>query len=98
MPNLPFRARAPVRATTRAKTAQRGYDAAWRKVRLVKLAEDPLCEQCKRKGLLKLAEEVDHIIPIADGGERLELNNLQSLCKSCHSRKTMAESRGGTRL
>lgn len=36
------------------------------------------------------ATEVDHIKPKSQGG-RDEWENLQALCKSCHSRKTAAE-------
>lgn len=38
-----------------------------------------------------MATEVDHKVTIAAGGARLEDSNLQSLCKSCHSRKTALE-------
>jgi 5-methylcytosine-specific restriction endonuclease McrA len=34
------------------------------------------------------AVEVDHIMSIANGGERLDQDNLQSTCKRCHSWKT----------
>jgi 5-methylcytosine-specific restriction protein A len=40
------------------------------------------------------ATEVDHIIPKSQGGTD-ELDNLQSLCKGCHSRKTAKEGRWG---
>lgn len=40
------------------------------------------------------ATEADHVVPIADGGARLDEANLQPLCKGCHSRKTLAENRG----
>ena len=61
---------------------------AWRKLRLIKLDNHPLCEKCG-----KPAEEVDHIIPVANGGEMYEYTNLQSLCKPCHSKKTNEENR-----
>ena len=35
-----------------------------------------------------MATMVDHIVPIADGGEKLDEDNLQSLCQDCHARKT----------
>ena len=74
----------------RGKTAARGYDGTWRKLRLMVLREQPLCA-CGR-----VATEVDHIIPIAKAPElRLEMSNLQAMCKSCHSRKTNAEDGGG---
>ncbi|MBF0421907.1 MAG: HNH endonuclease [Magnetococcales bacterium] len=34
----------------------------------------------------------DHITPIKSGGDRYSQDNLQSLCLSCHSRKTAVES------
>ncbi|MCH2187426.1 HNH endonuclease [Myxococcota bacterium] len=34
--------------------------------------------------------EVDHIIPLVDGGSH-DMTNLQSLCTPCHKRKTAAE-------
>ena len=37
----------------------------------------------------------DHIKPIAEGGEKLDLQNGQALCHSCHSRKTATENRFG---
>jgi len=75
----PRRKEAP-RALT---TAQRGYDHTWQKLRKWKLATDPFCVVCNES-----ADQVDHIVPIFDGGERLDPANLQSLCISCHSRKT----------
>lgn len=32
--------------------------------------------------------EVDHIVPLTDGGSHCDPSNTQSLCKSCHSSKT----------
>lgn len=34
---------------------------------------------------------VDHVVPIKDGGARFDWVNLQSLCVSCHNRKTATE-------
>jgi 5-methylcytosine-specific restriction protein A len=91
MPQLPNRHRIAPAAQARRKTAERGYDATWRKLRALKLATDPLCAECERKGDVTAAAEVDHILPMSRGGERLDWANLQSLCKQCHSRKTMRE-------
>lgn len=55
------------------------------------LARHPLCVECQAKGMVVAAAEVDHIVPLADGGTNDD-ENLQSLCKSCHSRKTARES------
>lgn len=41
-------------------------------------------------GCLVAATEVDHVIPIAQGGTD-DPNNLQSTCSACHRRKTQHE-------
>lgn len=69
----------------------------WRKVRSLKLSADPLCEECKRQGRIKEASMVDHIVPIKKGGARLDMDNLQSLCRPCHNRKTATEHNSSVR-
>ena len=61
---------------------------AWRKLRAIKLDENPMCEECARSGRLTPAQMVDHIVPINKGGAELDLDNLQSLCNACHARKS----------
>ena len=76
---------------TRAKTADRGYDATWRKLRAVYLRQHPLCmcDECKASGAVVAAEVVDHIIPIAERPElRLEWSNLRAMSKQHHDRHT----------
>ena len=51
---------------------------------------DPLCVQCKARGFTRLFDEVDHIVPVEDGGSN-ELDNLQGLCHPCHVDKTNAQ-------
>ncbi|MGG1483500.1 HNH endonuclease signature motif containing protein [Peribacillus castrilensis] len=63
----------------------------WRRVRAKKMANNPLCEICLSNGLLTGADMVDHIKPIKQGGALLDMSNLQSLCNSCHRRKTAKE-------
>lgn len=73
----------------RGTRQQRGYDAAWQRVRLAHLAAEPLCRFCKRMGRITAATEVDHIVSIREAPHlRLEDSNLRSLCKPCHSRRT----------
>ncbi|MBX3014842.1 MAG: HNH endonuclease [Caldilineaceae bacterium] len=74
----------------RPSAARRGYDGRWRRVRRIKLAMNPICEECQANGIITSANEVDHILPLARGGTH-HPDNLRSLCKSCHSRKTMTE-------
>ena len=68
------------------------YGRRWRKVRGLYLARHPLCELCQQAGRLVPATEVHHRLPIDDGGTDAD-DNLQALCKSCHSRITLRSSR-----
>lgn len=58
--------------------------------RSLALARDNgLCVMCLSNKLARVAEVVDHIIPVKISWElRLNVNNLQSLCNKCHARKT----------
>ncbi len=79
----------------RGTASQRGYGANWRRVRAMFLAEHPLCaDPYKNHGPYPpLATDVDHIVPRSQGGSE-DPENLQALCKSCHSKKTAHESGG----
>jgi len=69
--------------------------SAWRRARKYKLAQDPLCEYCYRRGNSRVATEVDHILPIKDNWEkRLDFNNMKSTCHRCHMKKTQEDRRG----
>lgn len=57
---------------------------------------DPLCAECKRNGLVRLATQRDHIIPLAEGGLDDD-SNTQGLCHECHEGKSLAESLRGRR-
>jgi 5-methylcytosine-specific restriction enzyme A len=60
---------------------------AWQKLRGMKLRRDPLCAECSKRGQLTPATHAHHVIEVQDDQSlRLELDNLQSLCSSCHSR------------
>tara|TARA_R100000742_G_C4277512_1_gene99464 strand:+ start:2602 stop:2955 length:354 start_codon:yes stop_codon:yes gene_type:complete len=64
---------------------------AWKSLRNYKIQMQPLCEHCERKGLTEPGKEIDHIIAIKDNGAMLSLDNLQTLCRSCHARKSVQE-------
>lgn len=60
----------------------------WRQLRGRVLRRDRyLCQEHLRKGEDIPANEVDHKIPLSRGGTD-SLENLESLCKRCHDRKT----------
>jgi 5-methylcytosine-specific restriction enzyme A len=67
----------------------------WLDLRVTVLRACPLCVECKKHGQLTAAQHVDHIKP--HGGDIdlfFDEDNLQSLCKPCHSRKTAKEDGG----
>lgn len=49
-----------------------------------------LCEHCLPKGKVRLATIVNHIIPLAHGGEDVD-ENTENLCKPCDDIVTAAE-------
>ena len=78
----------------RGSAASRGYGANWRRLRRMFLRENPLCEDPygAHAGPV-VATDVDHIVPRSKGGTDA-WENLQSLCASCHSRKTVEQDGG----
>lgn len=75
----------------RGNRHERGYDSAWERRRDYILTRDNyLCQVCARAGRLTAAEEVDHIMPKAQGGTDDE-GNLQAICVDCHRKKTSTE-------
>lgn len=72
----------------RGSRTERGYPSNWEKVRIHILLRDPECQGCGNA----LSREVDHILPLERGGTNQD-ENLQGLCKSCHSIKTQLEQR-----
>lgn len=76
----------------RPNAAQRGYNSReWYALRKQVLLRDAYkCQTCGRICVNKREAQVDHITPKARGGLD-ELENLQTLCLRCHSRKTARE-------
>ncbi len=60
----------------------------WRIVRMRVLRRNPRCVVCGGPATI-----ADHIVAVEDGGALYDETNLQSMCASCHSRKTNREVR-----
>jgi 5-methylcytosine-specific restriction endonuclease McrA len=83
----------------RGTAHSRGYTARWARVSRSWLARYPWCGQrqdgaldathsrCVQLGQRRVAQCVDHIIPLRDGGALVDPSNLQSLCFRCNSLK-----------
>jgi len=64
----------------------------WKTLRIYKLQNNPLCEECLINDKVEPAVEVHHITPFMNGNNieqikylGFDYNNLQSLCEKCHS-------------
>lgn len=62
----------------------------WKAIRKQQLAAEPLCAHCANERRATLANTVDHITPREQGGSDQPWN-LQSLCSSCHNKKSAKE-------
>jgi len=75
----------------RATAPERGYDTAWGKLRAWWINRNPMCAWpgCQQPGAI-----VDHIEPVRVApARRLDLDNLQTLCRSHHGVKTARDLR-----
>jgi 5-methylcytosine-specific restriction protein A len=80
--------------TSTASTTQRGYGNDWRRLRVIVMRRDRglcQCDECKKLGRIRVAHEVDHIIPKSQGGTD-DLSNLQAINRECHKAKTARDS------
>jgi 5-methylcytosine-specific restriction protein A len=60
--------------------------APWRKLKRVKLGQDPLCQRCSTPARPVAATTVHHKKERKDAPDlALDLDNLESVCSSCHS-------------
>lgn len=78
----------------RGSASARGFNYWWRMRSKAYLAEHPICADPEGEhaasGRVTLATEVHHIVDKANGGTDDD-DNLQALCKPCHSRITARE-------
>lgn len=80
----------------RRKDERKEFDytaPVWRKFRKAKLTENPLCRYCleMEPPRYTAATVLDHITPIREGGAEWDSDNLQSLCATCHNKKSGRE-------
>lgn len=69
---------------------QRTRGRAWMTRRASWLRKHPLCVMCESEGRAVPATDLDHIIPLIDGGADDE-SNYQSLCRDHHKAKSAVE-------
>lgn len=94
--------RQQVADTHRGTAQERGYDYQWATFSTAWRAKYPVCgmradgalhaehSQCVQQGKLTTTDlVVDHIRPMADGGEKYAPANLSTLCRACNTRKNI---------
>jgi 5-methylcytosine-specific restriction protein A len=76
----------------RGTSTERGYNNEWRKARDIHLTNEPLCRECLKVNKFIPANVVDHIYD-HKGDKQIfwDKTNWQSLCTSCHSKKTVRD-------
>lgn len=82
---------------SRGKELRRAYNSVrWIRFRNWYLQKNPLCVKCELEGLTTPATDVDHIVPIStpEDPKFVDPDSVQSLCHSCHSKKTATEDGG----
>jgi 5-methylcytosine-specific restriction protein A len=80
-------------ASVKTLTTERTRGGNWvrTRTRILKAANGLCqCSACRLLPVPRLAHEVDHIVPLADGGADAD-HNLQALNSDCHALKTAAE-------
>jgi 5-methylcytosine-specific restriction protein A len=76
----------------RGTAASRGYGYDWQKRRQRVMQRDSgLCQPCLKAGRVSVATDVDHIKPRSEQGTDDD-DNLQAICRACHTAKTATES------
>src|SRR3546814_8985816 len=55
-----------------------------------RLQAEPLCRDCKAKGVITAATAPDHIVPLALGGSDDD-SNVRCLCPECHLERRSEE-------
>ena len=100
MPRMPMAAATHKRRQrgpdNRPSAAARMYGRRWRRQRKFYLAKHPLCAECLARGLTTAATRVDHVEPHRGDRKKFkDRENWQSLCESCHNRKSVKERKVG---
>lgn len=61
--------------------------ARWSRLRAWVLRKEPMCRYCAKRGVATVATTVDHIEPVARGGDFWSPVNLASACAACNYSK-----------
>jgi 5-methylcytosine-specific restriction enzyme A len=92
MPTLKKATKQKIKSNKKEERKKIYNNTRWRKLRIAKLQQCPLCEVCLAKGVITPAIDVHHIDSFMnyEGLKRLEkaynFANLLPVCKECHQK------------
>lgn len=95
MKMLAPRVQKPVGGRLRPLTASgmvRPRGRRWMTLRAFVMTRDEY--RCCACGVPGVGHEVDHVVPLEQGGAAWDAANLQTLCPTCHAAKTAAQAAG----
>jgi len=82
----------PPKPLQASNSNERGYTYRWQLASQQFLKIHPLCKHCNDVGIVTIATDVDHIKPHKGNMAVFwDQKNWQSLCKSCHGKKSASE-------
>lgn len=71
---------APIPLVEKPKPSWPWNTSRWRNLRRRFLQADPICNRCNAAP----SEHLHHLVPVSEGGEGFDPENLQALCRACH--------------
>lgn len=94
MPDRPkvFRRKAAPASRSGGSATLRDQSAAYQRLRLSILDDEPLCRYCFNRGHVTQADVLDHIIALSLGGTN-DRSNLAPACTTCNAAKGKHETR-----
>lgn len=76
-----------MRSNYNSPVTERLRGRAGQRQRQRRLYAEPLCRDCKAKGIVRAAVVIDHVIPLAHGGLDTD-ENCRALCVPHHEERT----------
>lgn len=71
----------------------RPYDHRWQQMRQAVLLRDDHACQIRGPQCVGVATHVDHIVPLSEGGQRLDPANLRAACAVCNLSRVAGRAR-----
>jgi len=77
----------PTKMEGRKRSIKEYHTARWTKESAAFKQSHPVCERCRKKGIIRASEVTDHVIPVEIYHDFWDHSNWQGLCKTCNIEK-----------